>query len=276
MKQRGQPALVRSISVLAFCSARRAPSASVSTASATLWNPCRRWREGSRTHSLSSRSPSLLLPRPRSDELQQQRAFSFSFSQLHARRTLCSRTSPSDNTAAAPGSPSSNDSSSPSTPVASFKPKLLMHYTCRVCNTREAKSFYRQSYERGVVIIRCSSCRSLHLIADNLNWFGRGRNVEEILMEQRGEKVTWASSSDSSKEQVEAALLAHQQTLAKYENEGKKEGEEGKEDKERFMENATLQEEGKKEGDVDIETSDEVITVTPKASASTTQTSNKQ
>ena len=48
---------------------------------------------------------------------------------------------------------------------------LLMAYTCGVCDTKQARTFSRHSYEKGVVLVRCENCDSLHLIADNLGWF---------------------------------------------------------------------------------------------------------
>ena len=87
-------------------------------------------------------------------------------------------------------------------PNSGGKPKpprqlLMMMYTCAVegCGTKQARTFTKKSYEKGVVLVRCEGCDNLHLIADNLGWFeddgvfkGRAVNVETIL-KQKGEHV---------------------------------------------------------------------------------------
>ena len=49
--------------------------------------------------------------------------------------------------------------------------RMGIQFRCKVCDHTLQKTFTRQSYEKGVVIIRCDSCSNLHLIADNLGWF---------------------------------------------------------------------------------------------------------
>ncbi|KAF9219739.1 zf-DNL-domain-containing protein [Gyrodon lividus] len=79
----------------------------------------------------------------------------------------------------------------------SSEPRLAIAFTCTAdgCNHRSAHSFTKRSYERGIVIIQCPSCKNRrHLIADNLGWFedgtedGRLRTIEDILR-VRGEHV---------------------------------------------------------------------------------------
>ncbi|WJX20333.1 hypothetical protein P8452_09898 [Trifolium repens] len=65
---------------------------------------------------------------------------------------------------------------------------LAMVFTCKVCETRSVKTVCRESYEKGVVIVKCGGCNNLHLIADHRGWFGKPGTVEDFLA-ARGEEV---------------------------------------------------------------------------------------
>ena len=62
-----------------------------------------------------------------------------------------------------------------------IEPMMAIISTCKVCETRSYKQFTKDSYENGVVLIQCPSCKNLHLVADNLDWFQSGKNIEELL-----------------------------------------------------------------------------------------------
>lgn len=64
---------------------------------------------------------------------------------------------------------------------------FMMVFTCKVCDTRSMKMASRESYEKGVVVVRCGGCDNLHLIADRCGWFGEPGSVEDFLA-SRGEE----------------------------------------------------------------------------------------
>ena len=49
---------------------------------------------------------------------------------------------------------------------------MIMAFECKKCLSQQAKTFSRDAFETGVVICKCDSCSALHLVADNLNYFG--------------------------------------------------------------------------------------------------------
>lgn len=44
-------------------------------------------------------------------------------------------------------------------------------FTCGKCEAKQIKSFTKNAYHKGVVLVRCVSCDNIHLVADNLKWF---------------------------------------------------------------------------------------------------------
>lgn len=76
-----------------------------------------------------------------------------------------------------------------------FNRLLTLVFTCRVCNTRAARQFSYHAYTKGIVILQCPGCNNNHLIADNLGWFDKGRNIEEIMM-KKGETIKMITNRD--------------------------------------------------------------------------------
>lgn len=79
------------------------------------------------------------------------------------------------------------------------RPMVAVRFTCSFADrggeceqpTEDArqtvKLVSKKSYEEGVVLVKCP-CEKLHLLADNLGWFGDEKNIEEILA-SKGEEV---------------------------------------------------------------------------------------
>ena len=63
-------------------------------------------------------------------------------------------------------------------------------FTCNKCSTRSTKTFSKDSYHNGVVIVRCGGCASHHLVADNLGWFRDSKTSIEDIMREKGQQVT--------------------------------------------------------------------------------------
>ena len=75
---------------------------------------------------------------------------------------------------------------------------MMIVYTCNACQTRSGKSFSKQAYTQGVVIVTCPGCDAKHLIADNLGWFGENTNVEELT--EKVDKAELGLSEDGTLE----------------------------------------------------------------------------
>jgi hypothetical protein len=90
--------------------------------------------------------------------------------------------------------------------------RMVIMYTCRVCETRSARIITKvsgvaevqnshklrvikifnlqQAYTHGVVLVRCPGCRGLHLVADRLGHFHDASVDIEALLKAKGEAVT--------------------------------------------------------------------------------------
>jgi protein import protein ZIM17 len=60
---------------------------------------------------------------------------------------------------------------------------LMKHveFNCSICNEKVEQDISKHACEKGVVIVRCSGCENLHLIADNSGFAGFSEvSVEEL------------------------------------------------------------------------------------------------
>ena len=49
--------------------------------------------------------------------------------------------------------------------------KMVLMFTCTVCDTRSARKISKQAYHHGIVLVRCGGCKNRHLIADRMGVF---------------------------------------------------------------------------------------------------------
>lgn len=70
------------------------------------------------------------------------------------------------------------------------KPKLMIAFTCKKCDTRSSHTMSKQAYTGGTVLITCPSCKNRHLIADHLKIFRDDRVTIEDILKAKGESVS--------------------------------------------------------------------------------------
>jgi protein import protein ZIM17 len=66
---------------------------------------------------------------------------------------------------------------------------MMIVFTCSICEHKSARTFSKDAYNKGVVMIRCQSCENFHLIADNLKWFKDEKTNIEDIMRDKGSEV---------------------------------------------------------------------------------------
>jgi len=98
-----------------------------------------------------------------------------------------------DFASAAAGTPSEEPQGEPARVQAKPKAKtdrFELQFTCNQCDHRNSHSISRHAYFKGTVIATCPTCKTAHLIADNLNWIEDDfKNIEEFMAKQ-GTPVT--------------------------------------------------------------------------------------
>lgn len=86
--------------------------------------------------------------------------------------------------------------------------RLAIKFTCDVCQTRISRTFLKSSYQKGVVIIKCTGCENHHIIADNLGWFNDlegKKNIEEILADKGQTVKKFVNEGSQEQEQKKSS-----------------------------------------------------------------------
>jgi len=94
----------------------------------------------------------------------------------------------------------------PIPPNTDPKARMIIGFTCTVCNHRSHKTMSKHAYQHGVVIMQCDHCKNRHLIADHLGWFKTGGVTVEDLVKERGETVQKLTKSYQLVKDGEIAL----------------------------------------------------------------------
>jgi hypothetical protein len=84
--------------------------------------------------------------------------------------------------------------------------KMVLQFTCDYhgpkansengCNHQNTKLISKNSYETGVVLVRCDRCSNLHLIADNKGFFDDDAINIETIMREKGQEVKRMLAAD--------------------------------------------------------------------------------
>lgn len=98
----------------------------------------------------------------------------------------------------ADGSGGDSDSEAPAAqPIGVVRRSMRLHYTCRLCETRNEKSINRDAYHNGIVVVTCSGCDAKHLIADHLAWVHPGfGTIEDYAHRQDDQVVTTMTDAE--------------------------------------------------------------------------------
>ena len=88
-------------------------------------------------------------------------------------------------------------------PKSNAVEKFMMMYKCKVCSERNAQMVSKVAYINGMVVSKCKSCNTKHLIADNegkLDMGEYGKRIEEYL-KSKGDKVQRVSFNSKELEE---------------------------------------------------------------------------